>query len=208
MRAHSHPTRVPFPPPATLILLRPPEQLGTDPLVRLRMITLFRHSHNSDAQAETARAVCLDTLERYPTQEVTLVVIKTLTCLARALPSAVPQQVDWLLQLLNGDPRKAVRHCTLLNLQLLAEASAHLWRPDALAGLVRAVLAMVDFPLRRRGLGVVLALLQCPFASQAVFGPPLLDDIVAGCESAYVPRPLSTRAAATVHTGSSARRPG
>lgn len=131
--------------------------LETPPPLQLRLIPLLRHNYGSTAALERTQSFCEKLLAQYPTSEVYLAVIRTLSLLHRAVPVHAAAHAISLCTWATQDPRWAVKDCALRHLarlcpsleQLPAAALAMIWMitqdapQPSLRGLALTVLAAV-----------------------------------------------------------------
>ncbi|KAF2367660.1 Armadillo-type fold [Trinorchestia longiramus] len=110
--------------------------LSTPVEVKLQLIKVFQHMHHDAETAATVRGVCLQLLERYPTQRVVITTLHALTQLAAHCLVHIPHQVDLVLSWVSKECRAGVRSAALSELRYLASAAPHAWSPGNVAALV------------------------------------------------------------------------
>ena len=94
----------------------------TEPDVRLTLVRVLRNMYHDADTAEPARRLALDLLLLYPTSDVTMAVLGSLTSLAVRSRFDVDAQVATLLEFVRGDARHRVRRVALRNLAAMAAA--------------------------------------------------------------------------------------
>lgn len=110
--------------------------LSTPVEVKLQLIKVFQHMHHDAETAATVRGVCLQLLERYPTQRVVITTLHALTQLAAHCLVHIPDQVDLVLSWVSQECRAGVRDAALGELRCLASAAPHAWSQGNVAALV------------------------------------------------------------------------
>uniref|UniRef100_A0A6A7FUC8 Integrator complex subunit 7 n=2 Tax=Hirondellea gigas TaxID=1518452 RepID=A0A6A7FUC8_9CRUS len=110
--------------------------LSTPVEVKLQLIKVFQHMHHDADTAATVRSVCLQLLDRSPTQRVVITTLHALTQLAAHCLVHIPHQVDLVLSWVSQECRACVRGAALSELRYLASAAPHAWSPGNVSSLI------------------------------------------------------------------------
>ena len=138
------------------------ESLQTPVNMKLQLIPVLRHMHHDANTAALVKALCINLLPKYPSENFVCVTLDSLSQLSCATLVDIPDQVNLLISYLQ-DPRTKVRFCVLRSLQSLAEKGSHLWPAGSVNSLI-SVAKSVRGDGNEHGLmmSVVLTLTKCP----------------------------------------------
>lgn len=132
--------------------------LATPVEIKLQLLSVFQHMHHdADTIAEVWK-LCTSLLPDYPSQQFIVCTLHTLTKLAAASITHIPEQVNLLTSYLKEDGRMCVKMNSLRDMESLAKRGSHLWSTANVNELVNYTVETPYINLKCAILTVLVAL--------------------------------------------------
>lgn len=106
------------------------EGLATPMEMKLKLVPIFQYMHHDTESATKAWKLCTSLLSTYSSNTFVLSVLHALSCLAAASLFNISSQIQLLLSYLIDDPRQSVKRQALLDANMLARQSPHIWESN------------------------------------------------------------------------------
>ncbi|XP_015928651.1 integrator complex subunit 7 [Parasteatoda tepidariorum] len=132
--------------------------LATPVEVKLQLLSIFQHMHHDAQTIAQVWKLCTSLLPDYPSQQFVVCTLHTLTELAAASITHIPQQVNLLISYLKEDGRMCVKLNALKDMEKLAKTGPHLWTLENVNQLVNYTIETPYISLKCEIFSVMVAL--------------------------------------------------
>ncbi|XP_028398755.1 integrator complex subunit 7-like [Dendronephthya gigantea] len=103
------------------------EGLATSMEMKLKLVPIFQYMYHDTQSATKAWKLCTSLLKIYSSKTFVVSILHSLSSLAAASLFNIPAQIELLLSYLVDDPRQSVKRQALLDANILARKSPHVW---------------------------------------------------------------------------------
>ncbi|GFY39151.1 integrator complex subunit 7 [Trichonephila inaurata madagascariensis] len=132
--------------------------LATPVEIKLQLLSIFQHMHHDAQTIAQVWKLCTSLLPDYPSQQFIVCTLHTLTELAAASVTHIPEQVNLLISYLKEDGRMCVKISALKDMEKLAKKGAHLWSSANVNELVNYTIETPYISLKCEIFSVMVAL--------------------------------------------------